>query len=158
MRVLGTFLMLLGVAALIVGLVTGYVAFDTAKQLYQQIEQGREIVTDKIDEVNTVFGDIDVIYERSQKTVADYEQGRINDLNDDRIKSLLRDVRSVSEQSMNLKESIQEDMGTLQEMRESVTTGYDTSLNLGLIGFGSLVISGWLFGFGALARGGRRDD
>lgn len=154
MRILGSFLMLLGVAGLIVGLVTGFVAYDTARQLYQQIEQGREIVTDKIDEVNTVFGDIDVIYDRSQKTVNDYEQGRINNLNDERIKALLRDVRTVSEQAMSLKESIQEDMGTLEEMRENVATGYDTSLNLGLIGFVCLVLSGWLFGFGALARGG----
>lgn len=156
MRILGSFLMLLGVAGLIVGLVTGYVAFDTAKQLYQQIEQGKKIVTDKIDEVNTVFGDIDVIYERSQKTIKDYEQGRINDINDDRVKALLRDVRTVSEQSMSLKDSIKEDMGTLEEMRDSVTTGYDTSLNLGLIGFACLVLSGWLFGLGALAKGGRK--
>lgn len=148
--------MLLGVAGLIVGIVTGYIAFDTAKQLYQQIEQGREIVTDKVDEVNTVFNDIDVIYERSQKTINDYEQGRINDINDERVKALLRDVRTVSKQSMNLKDSIEEDMGTLEEMRESVTTGYDTSLNLALIGFACLVLSGWIFGLGALAKGGRR--
>ena len=152
MRAFGIILMLLGVTALVVGVVTGFSVYSSVEGLYSKIKEGRDIVTGKFDDVKNVFNDIDIIYERSDVLIKDYERGAITDIKDERIKGLLNDVQDVTARSIKLKESIEDEMGQLEEMKTGITSQYDSALVLSLVSFISLVASGWLFGFGALLR------
>lgn len=152
MRAFGIILMLLGVTALVVGVVTGFSVYSSVGNLYNKVNEGRDIVTGKFDDVKNVFNDIDIIYERSDVLIKDYERGAITDIKDERIKGLLNDVQDVTARSIKLKESIEEEMGQLEEMKTGITSQYDSALVLSLVSFISLVASGWLFGFGALLR------
>lgn len=61
----------------------------------------------KISDVEDVFSDIDIIYERSKIVVQDYETGAIGNIHDDQIKMLLKDINSVTAKSIKLKSDIE---------------------------------------------------
>ena len=152
MRAIGMLFMLIGVAGLIVGIGTGYATYSSVIDLYNNIEEGRQIITGKIDDVQEMFDDVDVVYERVDKTVTDYEQGRLDSLDEERIKDLTRDIRTLAGKSMDLKTEIEGEIDRLEEIESSVSEKYTATITVALVSLVCLIASGWLFGFGALIR------
>jgi hypothetical protein len=152
MRMLGSFLMLLGVSALIVGLVTGYLVYTSGYEVYEKFEDTRGVISERMDDVKDVFRDIDVIQERLNMVMEDYEEGNINSVNDSRVQNLLRDIRKVSDKSMELKADIEDEIGDVEDLEDMVRTKVSSSATVAVVSLGSLILSGWIFGMGALLR------
>ena len=152
MRGLGSVLILLGVTAFSAGIILGVMVFSDVRDVYTKLDGARAVAETKIKDVEEVFSDIDIIYERSKIVVHDYETGAIDNIHDDQIKVLLKDINMVTAKSIKLKSEIDNELGNLQELKLIVTHDYEPTVIKVIVSLVCLICSGWLFGFGIFLR------
>lgn len=152
MRGFGSVLILLGVTAFSAGIILGVMLFAEVRDIYIKMDGARIVAENKIGDVDEVFNDIDIIYERSKMVVHDYETGAIDNIHDDQIKALLKDINSVTAKSIKLKNEIDQELGNIDELKLIITHDYQPTLIKVIISLVCLISSGWLFGLGVFLR------
>lgn len=159
MRTVGSFLILMSVAALAVGVITAALLYSSAQNVVENIIRGREIVDISINNVSGVFNDFDKVYLRARDVVRDYERGLIEDISDDRVGEVFEDINTLLTKSNVLKQELDLNIDDLAVLKEGVEREVQGLTGMAMVSFGGLVGSGWLFGFGVLFRSAskRRD-
>lgn len=157
MRALGTLLMLLGVAGLLVGVVTGITTLYSVIPLVTEFQETGEFIGQKIDDVNNVFKDVDNVYADANMLFDEYERGRIRTVGEDKIKEVLNEVRSLISRSVSLKRSIENEIGDVNTLKDRFTSRFESAWGMGIASLASLILSGWFFGFGAVLKYSRRE-
>lgn len=157
MRALGTLLMLLGAAGLIVGVVTGITTLYSVIPLVMEFQETSEFIGQKIEDVNSVFKDVDKVHADANTLFEAYESGTIRNIGEEKIQQTLSQVRSVISRSVSLKNSIESELGDVEDLKDRFTSGFEASWSMAIISLASLILSGWFFGFGAVLKYSRRD-
>lgn len=148
MRAIGWLFRILGIAALLAGIWFAWSVYAGGAAMVTQANDLRTRLDKDVATVRELFTDVDVVHERSAAVVRDYESGAINDIHDDRIEALLRDVHAVMQRSASVKGEVEGAIDDFQEIsRSSEKTVADAILPAGLA-LTCLVASGWLFAIG----------
>jgi len=152
MRVFGTILILLAVASLIIGAATSVLLYSSGQRMYDKFLMAKGIVEDDIEQVRDAFEEVNRVFEDSRAVVDDYEMGRLTSTEDERVRKIFRRINEVLQRTKSVKDKSEADIelvkGLVAELTEE-SVGLIPAVVTCIL---SLVISGWLFGFGMFFR------
>ena len=156
MRVFGTILSLLAVAALVIGAATAVMLYTSGVRMFEKFERVRNIVEDDIEVVRRAFNDVDTVYEESRRVVNDYERHGIDGVGDERVREVLGKINTTMQKTRNIKEKTEGDIETVEKLIGELTREGLALVPIAITSIVSLVVSGWLFGFGVSFRSAAR--
>jgi len=156
MRVFGTILSLLAVAALVIGAATAVMLYTSGLRMYEGFERVRGIVQGDIEVVRGTFDDVNTVYEESRQVVEDYERHGIEGVDDERVRQIFGKINSTMQKTRNIREKTEGDIETVENMVNDLTREGLNLVPVAVTSIVSLVISGWLFGFGVWFRAAAR--
>lgn len=152
MRIFGTILNLLAVVALIVGAVTAVLIYSSGTRIYDKLQMLREIVEEDVDLVQEAFRDVDRVFTDSRAVLDDYERGRIDSVDDDRVRDLLGRIGDTMNNTRSVKEKSEKDIELVEGLVGEVSGEGMSLIPVAATSIVSLVVSGWLFGIGMYFR------
>ena len=152
MRIFGTILNLLAVVALIVGAVTAVLIYSSGTRIYDKLQMLREIVEEDVDLVQEAFRDVDRVFTDSRAVLDDYERGRIDSVDDDRVRDLLGRIGDTMNNTRSVKEKSEKDIELVEGLVGEVSSEGMSLIPVAATSIVSLVVSGWLFGIGMYFR------
>lgn len=152
MRTLGNVLSLLAVACLIIGAATAILLYSSAVRMFTKAKEMQSIISDDIDEVRDIFDDVENVFEETQGVVEDYESGRITDVNDERVAAAFRQINEALESTRSIKQKAEEDIKIVEQHIEDLMREGLGLVPMAITSIVTLIISGWLFGFGVSFR------
>lgn len=156
MRVFGTILSLLAVAALVIGAATAVMLYMSGVRMYERFERVRDIVQGDIKVVRGTFDDVNSVYEESRQVVEDYERRGIEGVDDERVRDIFGKINSTMQKTRNIREKTEGDIETVENLINELTREGLNLVPVAVTSIVSLVISGWLFGFGVWFRAAAR--
>lgn len=156
MRVFGTILSLLAVAALVIGAATAVMLYMSGVRMYERFERVRDIVQGDIKVVRGTFDDVNSVYEESRQVVEDYERHGIEGVDDERVRDIFGKINSTMQKTRNIREKTEGDIETVENLINELTREGLNLVPVAVTSIVSLVISGWLFGFGVWFRAAAR--
>ena len=152
MRVFGTFLVLLGIVGLILGVATGMAAYQQGMAMAEKIRAGERIVDGSMEDVREVYDEVMEVFDDSKQVVADYQNGRLTSLRDERVERVFNDINRVLGQIESVRPQVSEALEEIEDLRRDVGRDVAGLATVAVVSIGSLILSGWLFGFGMMFR------
>ena len=152
MRIFGTILNLLAIVALIIGVVTAVLIYSSGTRIYDKLQMLRGIVEEDVDLVQDAFRDVDRVFTDSRSVLDDYERGRINSVEDERVRDIFNRISDTMTKTRSVKEKSEKDIELVEGLVGEVTSEGMALIPVAATSIVSLVVSGWLFGIGMYFR------
>jgi ElaB/YqjD/DUF883 family membrane-anchored ribosome-binding protein len=151
MRTLGIILILVAVACLAVGVITLIIAAFAGPSLVERFQEVRVIIERNVDDAREVIDKVEDVLKETQSTVEDYDRGRIQSIDDERIKRAFGDIKSVLTRTTEIRAQAKESLQEIEDFKDEMEREAVGLAWVAAVCVAALVLSGWLLALGILA-------